>query len=84
LDSGDEWQKAWDEEHISTWKPPKDDNKEYVSAADFLRAHLGVAFRTEQEQKIKPYPESVQTPCLLWKLMKPSLIILPWRIRLGS
>jgi hypothetical protein len=61
LDYGDVWQKAWDE-HISTWKPPKD-SKEYVSAADFLRAHPGEAIRTEQEQKMNPYPESVQISC---------------------
>jgi hypothetical protein len=68
LDYGREWQKAWDE-HVSTWKPPKD-SKEYVSAADFLRAHPGDAIRTEEEQNKKPYPSGVQTSCYFMEIDK--------------
>jgi len=59
IDYGDEWIAAWDN-HVNEWEPDQD--KDYVSAADFRRLN-SEPIRTVEAQESEPYPENLRTAC---------------------
>ena len=67
IDYGDDWVAAL-EETKAAWKRDNqfvagDENKEYMSAADFAKQHKGKPLRTIKEEKTDPYPENLAVAC---------------------
>jgi hypothetical protein len=62
LDYGANWNKAW-EDHVAWYKFDRD--MSYSSAPDYIRATGGetTVVRTEKEQRVQPYPSTVETYC---------------------
>eukprot|EP00586_Coscinodiscus_wailesii_P013646 CAMPEP_0172520076 /NCGR_PEP_ID=MMETSP1066-20121228/291791_1 /TAXON_ID=671091 /ORGANISM="Coscinodiscus wailesii, Strain CCMP2513" /LENGTH=247 /DNA_ID=CAMNT_0013302769 /DNA_START=225 /DNA_END=965 /DNA_ORIENTATION=- len=60
LDYGPTWEKAW-REHVAKWTPVTDNN--YVHPDVFNSLYKTSRVRTIREQKIKPYPDNLQTAC---------------------
>jgi len=68
LDYGGDWERAWDV-HQEHWGHYSDDvSDEYVSAADFVRAHGDEPFRTPEEREENPYPDNLSTACFFTPL----------------
>jgi len=64
LDYGRDWDGAW-AEHVDRFRARavSEEDKEYVSAAEYSRSHPDDSIRTAKEQKKKPYPSNVRTVC---------------------
>lgn len=59
LDYGPEWETAWNK-HIASYEP---ENRSFQSAAEYQEIHAEEVIRTEDEQRVHPYPESIMTAC---------------------
>lgn len=62
LDYGASWSGAW-EAHVTKYKLDKETR--YASAPDYIKAVGGenIVVRTEKEQRIQPYPSTIETFC---------------------
>jgi hypothetical protein len=59
---GDEWERAW-LKHVETWEPqPGSEN--YISASTATET---IGILTVEEQRLKPYPENLQTACFFYQ-----------------
>jgi len=67
LDYGDEWEQAW-HEHANAWQQVED-RKEYISATQFNSMYSDDRVRTQEEQKLHPYPDNLDINCH-WSLAK--------------
>lgn len=61
LDYGAEWEQAYNA-HMRQWQVTEDD-RQYISAADYARTHDLSVIRTAAEQKTNPYPKNLETVC---------------------
>jgi SET domain len=63
LDYGAAWEAAW-MAHAAAWNREDQHSADYMSADAWNEVHAEAALRTEEEQKIEPYPKHLRMVCL--------------------
>lgn len=62
LDYGDSFEEELNN-HMARWQPPQNDFANYTPAEIFNKEVFDSPLRTEEEQKLEPYPENMEIRC---------------------